>query len=77
MFSESRIDREPAGPYKAAFAHFHLIRRHVYLKELVSWLKRGQYVRFLREICPLKKRTPFFCPVNGAIAWKLLKNTGN
>jgi hypothetical protein len=31
------------------------IRRHMLLKELVSWLKRGQNVPFLREICPLKK----------------------
>jgi hypothetical protein len=38
------------------------------LKELVSWLIRGQNGPFLREICPLKKRTHFFCPVNGAIA---------
>jgi hypothetical protein len=40
----------------------------MYLKELVSWLKRGQNVPFLREICPLEKRTSFFCPINGAIA---------
>jgi hypothetical protein len=31
----------------------------VYLKELVSWLKRGQKVPFLREICPLRKGPPF------------------
>jgi hypothetical protein len=29
---------------------FEYIRRHVSLKELVSWLKRGQIVQFLREI---------------------------
>jgi hypothetical protein len=34
----------------------------------------GQYVRFLREICPLKKWPLFSCAINGAIAWKLLTN---
>jgi hypothetical protein len=38
------------------------------LKEVVSWLKRGQKVPFLREICSPKKRTPFSCAVNGALA---------
>jgi hypothetical protein len=28
------------------------------LKELESWIKRGQNVPFLREICPRKKCTP-------------------
>jgi hypothetical protein len=28
-----------------------LIRRHVPLEKVVSWLKRGQYVQFLKEIC--------------------------
>jgi hypothetical protein len=28
------------------------------LKDVESWLKRGQYVRLLREICPRKKYTP-------------------
>jgi hypothetical protein len=28
------------------------------LKEVVSWLKRGQYVPFLREKRPFKKETP-------------------
>jgi hypothetical protein len=27
----------------------------MFLKELESWLKRGQNVPFLREICPRKK----------------------
>jgi hypothetical protein len=40
----------------------------MFLKELVSWLIRGQNGPFLREICPLTKRTPFSGPVNGAIA---------
>jgi hypothetical protein len=35
------------------------------LKELVSWLIRGQNVPFLREICPLKKMTPFSAPLTG------------
>jgi hypothetical protein len=30
----------------------------VHLKKVVSWLKRGQYVPFLREKRPFKKRTP-------------------
>jgi hypothetical protein len=30
----------------------------VSLKKVVSWLKGGQYVPFLREICPFKKITP-------------------
>jgi hypothetical protein len=38
------------GPYKATFASIKYIRRHVSLKELVSWLKGGQIVQFLREI---------------------------
>jgi hypothetical protein len=40
----------------------------MFLKELVLWLKRGHIVPFLREKRPFKKMTPFFCPVNGAIA---------
>jgi hypothetical protein len=43
------------GPYKPTFAYFNLIRKHVRLKEVVSWLKRGQKVPFLREICFPKK----------------------
>jgi hypothetical protein len=30
----------------------------MFLKDVESWLKRGQYVRFLREICPPKKMYP-------------------
>jgi hypothetical protein len=30
------------GPYKATFAYFNLIRRHVLLKGLVLALKRGR-----------------------------------
>jgi hypothetical protein len=30
----------------------------MFLKKVVWWLKRGQYVPFLREICPFKKMTP-------------------
>jgi hypothetical protein len=35
------------------------------LKELESWLKRGQKVTFLRAICPLKKKPPFRAPLTG------------
>jgi hypothetical protein len=48
------------------------MRRHVSLKELVSWLKRGQYVRFLREICPRKNITPIYNAAGGIIAGELL-----
>jgi hypothetical protein len=41
--------------YKPPRSTFNLIRRHVPLKDIESWLKRGQYVRFLREIRPRKK----------------------
>jgi hypothetical protein len=44
----------------------------VSLKELVSWLKRGQKVPFLREICPLKKMTPKYNAASGIIAGELL-----
>jgi hypothetical protein len=46
-------------------------KAHVFERACIV-AKKGPNVPFLREICPLKKRTPFFCPVNGAIAWKLL-----
>jgi hypothetical protein len=42
------------------------------LKELVSWLKRGQIVQFFREICPRKKCTPKSGRYMTAIAQKLL-----
>jgi hypothetical protein len=32
--------------YKATFASIKYIRRHIFLKELVLWLKRGQIVPF-------------------------------
>jgi hypothetical protein len=44
----------------------------VSLKELVSWLKRGQIVHLLREICPQKKCTPKSGRYMTAIARKLL-----
>jgi hypothetical protein len=62
------------GPYKATFASSNLIRRHVSLKELVSWLKRGQYVRFLREICPRKNIPSKYNAASGIIAGELLTN---
>jgi hypothetical protein len=51
----------------------------VSLKELVSWLKRGQKVPFLRDICPLKKMTPKYNAASGIIAGELLtaKREGN
>jgi hypothetical protein len=45
----------------------------VLLKKVVSWLKRGQKVPFLREICPLKKMTPAkYNAASGIIAGELL-----
>ncbi|MGK3750221.1 MAG: hypothetical protein ACI8RD_002520, partial [Bacillariaceae sp.] len=35
-------------------------------------IKRGRKLRFLREICPLKKMTPKSCPVNGTVTGILL-----
>jgi hypothetical protein len=49
----------------------------VSLKELESWLKRGQYVRFLREICPQKKCTPKSGANIGAITGILLSSYEN
>jgi hypothetical protein len=46
----------------------------VLLKKIVSWLKRGQKVPFLREICPLKKMTPKYNAASGIIAGELLRN---
>jgi hypothetical protein len=43
------------GPYKAAFAHFHLVKRHVHLNWLVSCLNRSLFGQFLREICPFNR----------------------
>jgi hypothetical protein len=42
------------------------------LKDVESWLKRGQYVQFLREICPRKKYTPKYNAATGIIAGELL-----
>jgi hypothetical protein len=44
----------------------------MFLKELESWLKRGQNVSFLREICPRKKCTPNIGANIGAITGILL-----
>jgi hypothetical protein len=43
------------------------------LKELVSWLKRGQYVRFFREICPRKNIPPEYNAASRIIAGELIK----
>jgi hypothetical protein len=45
-------------PIQSNLGFFLPIRKHVPLKEVVSWLKRGQYVPFLREKQPFKKVTP-------------------
>jgi hypothetical protein len=45
----------------------------MFLKELESWLERGQNVPFLREICPRKKCTPNIGADIGAITGILLK----
>jgi hypothetical protein len=42
------------------------------LKDVESWLKRGQNVPFLREICPRKKVTPKYNAASGIIAGELL-----
>jgi hypothetical protein len=44
----------------------------VSLKELESWLERGQKVPFLRETCPRKKCTPNIGADIGAITGILL-----
>jgi hypothetical protein len=54
-----------------------IVRKHVPLKELESWLKRGQYVRFLRDICPPKKCTPNIGANIGAITGILLNTYGH
>jgi hypothetical protein len=45
----------------------------MFLKELVSWLIRGQIVPFLRVKCPRKKYTPKYNAASGIIAGELLK----
>jgi hypothetical protein len=45
----------------------------MFLKDVESWLKRGQNVPFLREICPRKKVTPKYNAASGIIAGELLK----
>jgi hypothetical protein len=45
----------------------------MFLKDVESWLKRGQNVTFLREICPRKKVTPKYNAASGIIAGELLK----
>jgi hypothetical protein len=52
------------GQYKATFAHFKYIKRHVSLKELESWLERGKNIPFLREICPPKNVPPILAPIS-------------
>jgi hypothetical protein len=44
----------------------------MFLKDVELWLKRGQYVRFLREKCPLKKNDPKIGANIGAITGILL-----
>jgi hypothetical protein len=47
-------------------------KRHMFLKELESWLERGQIVPFLREKRPRKKCTPNIGAAIGAITGILL-----
>jgi hypothetical protein len=47
------------------------------LKELESWLKRGQNVPFLREICPRKKCTPNIGAITGILLLKETNSTGD
>jgi hypothetical protein len=49
----------------------------MFLKELESWLERGQNVPFLREICPPKKYTPNIGANIGAITGILLKDASS
>jgi hypothetical protein len=35
----------------------------MFLKDVESWLKRGQNVPFLREICPRKNVPPKLAPI--------------
>jgi hypothetical protein len=44
----------------------------MFLKDVESWLKRGQYVRFLRELCPQKNIPPKYNAASGIIAGELL-----
>jgi hypothetical protein len=39
----------------------------MFLKELESWLERGQNASFLREICPPKKCTPNIGAITGIL----------
>jgi hypothetical protein len=58
--------------FKPLGSSFKVIRKHVPLKEVVSWLKRGQKVPFLREKRPFKKVTPKAGANIGAITGILL-----
>jgi hypothetical protein len=62
----------PLNTYKPLGSTIYLIRKHVYLKEVVLWLKRGQKVPFLREKRPFKKVTPKVGANIGAITGILL-----
>jgi hypothetical protein len=58
--------------YKPHGSIFKYIKRHVPLKKVVSWLKRGQIVPFLREKRPFKKSTQKYNAASGIIAGELL-----
>jgi hypothetical protein len=58
--------------YKHHGSTFILRIKHVSLKELESWLIRGQIVPFLREKRPFKKSTPKSNATSGIIAGELL-----
>jgi hypothetical protein len=46
----------------------------MFLKDVESWLKRGQIVPFLREKRPRKKYTPKYNAASGIIAGELFIN---
>jgi hypothetical protein len=62
----------PLNTYKPPGSTFNLIRRHMFLKELVSWLKGGKSSNFLGKYAPEKKCTPKSGRNITAIARKLL-----
>jgi hypothetical protein len=59
--------------YKPHGRIFKYIKRHLPLKKVVSWLKRGQIVPFLREKRPFKKLTQKHNAASGIIAGELLR----
>jgi hypothetical protein len=48
--------------------YFQVYKKTLVLEKDCIVAEKGAIGPILREICSPKKRTPFFCPVNGAIA---------